>query len=152
MTLKTQKKIAAKQLKCGVNRIWLDSSRIGDVKQAITTLDVNALIKDGAIKAMQKKGVSKGRKRKRLKQIKKGRRKGHGSREGKKSLKKKLWMKKIRAIRNNLKELKNTKRITVPTYKDLYRKAKSGFFKNKAHLKIYLERNDLYVSQTKKKD
>ncbi|MCD6092516.1 MAG: 50S ribosomal protein L19e [Candidatus Aenigmarchaeota archaeon] len=142
--MNTQRKIAAKILKCGENRVWLAPSRIADISSAITRRDVKALIKDGAIKKLQKKGISKGRKKEVMKQKKKGRRKGPGSKKGTKITRKKLWIKKIRALRKYLNLLKKNEKITNAAYRDLYKKAKGGFFKNKAHVKIYIERNDLF--------
>lgn len=136
-----QKKIAAKILKCGESKIWIDPKRLDDVKQAITRNDVKRLIKDGIIKKMQKKGRAKKEKRKR---------RGRGHRKGSiKALKKRLWIKKIRALRRYLNELKHEKKISNSTYRDLYKKAKAGFFDSKAQLKIYLKRNNLFIGVNK---
>ncbi|MBC7219095.1 MAG: 50S ribosomal protein L19e, partial [Hadesarchaea archaeon] len=45
MKLDTKKRLAAKILKVGVNRVWIDPSRLGDVSAAITREDIKRLIK-----------------------------------------------------------------------------------------------------------
>jgi ribosomal protein L19E len=72
----SQKRIVASVLKCGVNRVWFDPSRISDIENAISREDLRGLVTDGAIKARQKKGVSRGRARARIAQRSYGHRKG----------------------------------------------------------------------------
>ncbi|HID10161.1 MAG TPA: 50S ribosomal protein L19e, partial [Candidatus Latescibacteria bacterium] len=67
MSLRSQRRIAASILKCGVHRVWIDPSRIRDVELAITREDVKRLIDDGAIRKLQKAGIARqkeGRRRK----------------------------------------------------------------------------------------
>ncbi|MBI4895756.1 MAG: 50S ribosomal protein L19e [Candidatus Aenigmarchaeota archaeon] len=143
MELRSQKTIAAKLLKCGRSRVWIDPARIGDVHQAITSQDVRKLIRDGIIKEKQKTGLSNFKKKKIAEQKKKGRRKGHGSRKGKFGVRydrKSEWMNKIRAQRTILKEFLKNNSIDKETYKDLYRKTKGGFFRSRAHLISYVQK------------
>ena len=157
MNLTSQKNMAARILKCGKTRVWLDPARSGDISEAITTADIRRLVKDGVIKELPKTGVSSYRKKKMAKQKKKGRRKDKGSRKGKIKTRfdrKKSWIKRIRPIRKMIKELKENGKIGNMTYKDLYIKSKSGLFRSKSHLMTYLERNDLLKGEenvTKKK-
>ena len=44
-----QKKLAAKVMKCGVNKVWIDPKN-EKVKQAITRRDIRRFIKEGIIK------------------------------------------------------------------------------------------------------
>ena len=76
-----QKRVSAAILKCGVNRVWFDPARISDIENAISRDDLRNLITDGAIKAHQKKGVSRGRARIRTAQRSYGHRKGAGKRK-----------------------------------------------------------------------
>ena len=141
-----QKIIASRILKCGVSRVWIDPSRLGDVEDAITAADVRRLISDGLVKAFPKQGVSRSRKQKIMKQKKKGRRKGHGSRKGKagaRTPKKRQWIKRIRAIRSLLNQLRNEGAIERRTYRILYKTSKSGFFRSKSHLMTHIERNNM---------
>ena len=104
------------------------------------------MIKDGAIKILQDKGVSRARARKNKKQKVRGRKKGHGSRKGKANARlgdKKKWMNKIRLQRAFLKELKQKSKLTPEVYKNLYRKAKGGFFRSKRHIKLYITEHKL---------
>jgi len=152
MDLKSQKNIAARVLKCGKTRVWLDPARIGDISESITSSDIRRLIKDGVIKKLPKKGLSNYRKKKIAKQKSKGRRKDVGSRKGKlgtRQNRKKTWIKRIRAIRKMIKELKSKNQINNQTYWDIYVKSKSGFFRSKSHVMTYLERNDLLKEDEK---
>jgi large subunit ribosomal protein L19e len=154
MDLKSQKRMAARILGCGASRIWIDPIRIADVSEAITADDVRIYINDGVIVALPKRGISSFRKKKIIRQKSKGRRKGIGSRKGMKGArtpKKRAWMKRIRAIRALLHDLKKQERIENPTFKDVYKKSKSGMFRSKGHVMIYLERNKLLKDAKEKK-
>lgn len=146
MKLNTQKKIAAKVLKTSPKRVKVDPSRAEDLKEAITKTDLRGLIGDGAIKKVQKSGISRSRANKTLKQKAKGQQKGPGSKKGKKTThapKKEAWMQKIRVQRTFLKELKEKELIDTKTFADLYKKAKGGFFRSKNHIKIYIDEHRL---------
>ena len=141
-----QREMAAKILKCGKSRVWMDPSRMADVAEAITAADIRRLVNDGVIVATPKKALSNFRKKKKAAQKKKGRMRGKGSFKGHKGTRlnsKQNWMKTIRAIRSLLRDLKEKKEIESKTYRDVYRKSKSGFFRSRAHVMIYLERNNL---------
>ena len=141
MNLKRQKRLASDILKCGKNRIWIDPEQIEEVEGAVTRRDIYNLINQNIIKAKQKKGISKGRIRKKKEQKIKGRQRGHGSRKGHAGArfpKKRRWIQRIRPIRQYLKKLKEDKKIDTQSYRKYYRKAKGGEFKNKAHLKTHL--------------
>ncbi|MBD3209325.1 50S ribosomal protein L19e [Candidatus Woesearchaeota archaeon] len=146
MKLDTQKKIAARVLNTSPKRVKIDQTRAEDLKEAITKTDIRGLIGDGAIKKTQKKGVSRARANKQLRQKSKGQRKGAGSRKGKQTThtpKKGTWMGRVRAQRAFLNELKARGTIDTSTYALLYRKAKGGFFRDKKHIKLYLEEQRL---------
>ncbi|MBN1275163.1 50S ribosomal protein L19e [Candidatus Woesearchaeota archaeon] len=146
MKLDNQKKTAAKILKVSPKRVKVDPSRAEDLKEAITKTDLRGLIGDGAITKVQKKGVSRARANKGKAQRGKGLRKGAGSKKGKKTAhapKKESWMRRIRAQRDFLKELKTKGRIDTRTFTGLYRKAKGGFFRSKKHIKIYIDEHRL---------
>ena len=142
MDLRLQRRIAAEILKCGKNRIWIDPNALEEISTAATKEDVRKLIEDGVIKKKPIKGISRARIKKRKMQRKKGRRRGHGSRKGRKTARmprKRLWIIRIRAIRRRLKYLRDTGEIDRRTYRILYRKAKGGEFRSVAHLNTYLE-------------
>ena len=138
--------MAAKIMKCGESRVWMDPTRVADIDDAITSEDVRRLIKDGVITKKPKKGLSNFRTKKIAAQKKKGRRRNRGSVKGKKGTrlqKKQVWMKTVRSLRKFIREMKDSDKITNATYRDLYTKSKSGFFRSKAHVMNYLERNNL---------
>ncbi len=148
MDLSYQKKLAAKILKCGVSRIRVEPAK--EVEEALTKDDVRALIQKGLITKTQKRGAAKARARSVFRQKKRGRRKGPGSKKGtrkSRSPPKQNWMITVRALRRLLKELKETKKIDNKAYKDLYRKIKGGYFRNKQHLLLYLKDTGLLKKQ-----
>ena len=133
--MKLQRRIAARILKVGENRIWMNPERLSDVKEAITKEDVRALIKEGAIKARNTRGVSKGRFRKVRRQKIKGMRRGAGRKEGKRSGRrwgKHVWMKKVRLHRKLLTEHKN--KLPLEAYWKIRKQIKAGTTKDKRHL------------------
>ncbi|WNY29387.1 hypothetical protein MmiEs2_16140 [Methanimicrococcus stummii] len=140
--LKNQRRMASQVLDCGSDRVWLDPARMEEIGQAITREDIRGLIAEGAIKAKKVKGVSRGRARLVAEKRKYGHRKGPGSRKGKKGARtysKGLWMKKIRALRRRLKEMRADETIDKTTYCKFYRKAKGGEFRNVAHLEAHIK-------------
>ncbi|ETA68674.1 MAG: large subunit ribosomal protein L19e [Methanolobus sp.] len=144
--LSNQKRIAAAVMDCGVNRVWLDPEAAEDIAVAITRADIRELIEAGSIKAVQVKGVSRGRARVRDAKRKYGHRKGHGKRKGKKGARnprKEQWMKKIRALRKELKQMREDGSLDRSTYCKVYRKAKGGEYRSVAHLKAHLESEKL---------
>lgn len=143
MDLKLQKKLASEILKVGINKIWLNHEKEKEIKEGITKADIRVLIQKGYIKARRYNERSKVRVRKRHIQRKKGRRRGPGKRKGKlgaRAGKKETWMKKIRAQRKLLQKLKEKKILPQKEWRKIYRMAKGGFFRTKAHLKLYLEK------------
>jgi large subunit ribosomal protein L19e len=141
MDLKNQRRMAASLLKCGVNRVWIDPLRMEDVADAITRTDIRIQIDAGAIKAKQKRGISRGRTRYYRGQRKKGRGRGQGSRKGTSKArkpKKERWIQTIRPIRERLREFRDEGKIDVSTYRKFYLQAKGGVFKSKSHLETHL--------------
>jgi len=139
-----QRKLAAKITKRSVKKIKLDITRMDDIKEAITRADVKSLLNDGAIKVAARRGISRGRTKKVHAQKLKGRRRGQGSRKGRKTARKpskRDWINKIRLQRSFLSELRE--KLTKEDYKDLYYKSKGGFFRSIRHLKLYLTEHKL---------
>ena len=100
MNLRSQRKLAASVLECGVNRVWIDPGRVDEVSMAITRAEIRSLITDKAIKALPENSQSRGRARILAVKKKKGRRVGVGSKKGKKYSvisRKTRWMNRIRA-------------------------------------------------------
>lgn len=139
MNIKIQKRLAAKILKAGINRVWVEPDELDRVGSAITREEVRTLIHEGVIKKRPQTGISRGR----VKQ--KRRRKGPGSRKGSTQgvLRKQRWMIGIRKIRSQLLELRDKKLITTPVFRKLFLMAKGGSFRSISHLNEYIETHKL---------
>lgn len=136
-----QKILASKVKKVGKDRVKIVNKE--EVEKVITREDVRKLIHKGAIKILPKRGTSRGRARVLHEKKKKGKRRGKGSRKGKKGARtnrKRVWINLIRKQRKFLRYLKENNLIDNKTYRDLYLKAKGGAFRSLAHLKLYLEK------------
>ena len=153
MDLKNQKRMAAEILKCGVNRVWIDPSKLeeaaGCITRAdialqagcITRADIRSAIDSGIIKAKPKNGTSYGRIRHAAAQKAKGKRKGPGSRKGTDNARvpsKRRWISTIRPIRAELKQLRDEGKITPSVYRMYYRKAKGGVYKSRRNLRMHM--------------
>jgi large subunit ribosomal protein L19e len=141
MKLDLQKRLARDVLNVGVGRIWFDPDNLDSVKEAITRADIKSLVNRGIIKIKPKKGVSRVRSRELQKKKRRSQRRGVGSRKGRagaRTRKKEAWMSKIRAIRKLLQRMREKKVVDSKTYRDLYRKAKGGFFRDRSHVKLYV--------------
>lgn len=146
MKLTVQKRLASKILGCSSKKVKLAPNHFSDISKAITRADVSGLVEEGLIVKVPSKGVSRVRARKRNVQRQKGLQKGPGKRKGKKTARtpsKEIWMIKIRLLRSFLKELREKTILSQENYKNLYNKAKGGFFRNKRHVKIYIDEHKL---------
>ncbi|NPB02729.1 MAG: 50S ribosomal protein L19e [Methanopyri archaeon] len=147
MNLRSQRRMAADILKCGVHRVWIDPERMDEVARAQTKDDIRRLIKEGVIRKKPIKGQSRVRARKRHEQRKKGRQRGPGRRKGAKGARmprKRQWIQRIRAIRRELRRLRDEGKIDRSTYRKLYMMAKGGYFRDRSHLLMYIEEHDLW--------
>jgi large subunit ribosomal protein L19e len=154
MKLTTQKKLASEILKCSPSKVWIDESKQKDVKEAITKIDIKNLIKEGVVAKKKLPQQSRSRARKLHEQKVKGRKSGSGTRKGKPNARlsdKIKWILKIRGLRLLLKDLKDHNRISGPTYRELYSKAKGGYFRNKRHIKLYIQERGLLITKESKK-
>lgn len=153
MNIKTQRELAAKIFKVGSDRVWFDNTRLEDIKKAITKNDIRSLIAEDVIKKKQKTGISGFRIRKNLVQKRKGRRKGTGSKEGKRTSRaprKRDWINRVRPQRSLLDRLKEGKLITIKDYGNLRKKIKGGFFRSTRHIKLYVGEKGLIKKDGKK--
>ncbi len=142
MDLKNQKRLSASILKAGVSRVRFNPDRLQDISEALTKADIRSLIKDSAIFAAPKSNISSGRARKIASQKRKGRRKGSGSRKGSSGTRlprKRLWVGRIRVQRMFIKNLKVKKLLDNNSYRQLYNMSKSGLFRSKRHIKLYID-------------
>ncbi len=144
-----QRRMAAAILKCGLNRVYMppDKEKLQEISEATTRAAVRSLIVRRYIRKRPDRGVSRGRARAFQAQRRKGRRRGAGSRRGKKGARsnsKTRWITNIREIRRALANLRAAKKITTEQYRLYYRMAKGGQFHSRGHLFLQMEaRGDL---------
>jgi len=139
--LSNQRRMASQLLKCGEGRVWIDPSRQEDLADAVTRKDIRGAIKAGVIQRLPIAGTSRGRARRLAEERRKGRHSGPGSRKGSpvsRVTKKGRWMRRIRAQRKLLVELRGGKKIAPAVYRSFYQKAKGGMFRSRAHLLLNL--------------
>jgi large subunit ribosomal protein L19e len=137
--LTMQRKLAAKILKVGENKVWIDQSKLEEVKNAITRVDIKKTISHGYIKARPDKI-------KKPTLVVKKKKKGAGSRKGKSGArvsKKRGWIKTVRPLREMIKELRDSGKIEKSQYRKLYLRVKSGAFRSRSHLKLYLKQRGM---------
>jgi large subunit ribosomal protein L19e len=140
--LTNQKRLAASIMKAGASRIRIDPDRGDEVAQAVTRADVRKLVSGGVITVVQKTGVSRGRGRKIAAQKAKGRRTGPGSRKGAANARtpsKQRWIHQIRALRDELRKLRDAEAIDASVYRNYYMRAKGGQFRSRAHMKSHMK-------------
>jgi large subunit ribosomal protein L19e len=152
MNLTPQKKIAARIMNVGTNRVWIDPEVEEDLSLALTRADVRKLINDGIIRKKPTIGVSRGRSKIIKAQKQRGQRRGHGSRKGRvggRQPGKELWMNKVRSQRRYLQGLRDNDLIKSSQYRMFYSKVKGNSYRNVAHLKNTIE--DLGIIKKPKK-
>jgi large subunit ribosomal protein L19e len=143
---KTQRRLAAKILKCSPKKVWFDPSSAEEIKGGITNANIRGLIGVHAILRKPDNDTSRGRMRQALSQKRKGRGKGPTRRKGKATARlsrKDDWMNRVRLLRVELNDLKAKGQIEVKDYRMLYMKAKGGFFRSKRHLNLYIAEQGL---------
>jgi len=116
----------------------MDPEHKKDVDVAITKADVRKMILKGYIKKLPEKL--------KVREVRKKRKKGIGSRKGAKHAKvpaKRKWITTVRPLREMLRELKTSNQLDNKTYRKLYMLVKGGMFRSRSHLRIYLEQHGL---------
>jgi len=129
--LTKRKVLASKVLGVGKNKIIFDSSKLAEIKEAITKQDIRDLFNSGFIsirKTRGKKAV-----------VKRTTKKGPGKIKRKVKNEKRDYVIMVRKLRRYIKELKIQGRLTQENYEDLRKKIKTKTFKNKAQLKEHTE-------------
>ncbi len=157
MNLGKQKELASRALGISKKRIKfnLTAENRKDLKELISREGVKDLLADKTITKVAKKGISRTRANYILSQKKKGRRAGQGNRKGTANARfneKEKWMIKIRGLRNLLKSIREQGSLDKKTFRELYQKSKGNFFRNKRHILLYIEQNNLLIKQEETKD
>lgn len=143
MSVVNQKRLAARILKVGTGKIWIDPEDTDRVSSAITREEIRKLIHEGSIVKRPQTGISRGRKRRHRQELLAGRHKGEGSRKGMRRPGKSAWVVRIRSIRGRLRTLRDKRLITTQDYRKLSLKAKGGSFRSAAHLNEHIETHKL---------
>ena len=142
MSIKTAKRVAARILKCGESRVKiLDQKKAAE---ALTHDDIVTLIKERAIVKVPAKGVGRGKASFKQERKNAGRRRGRGSQKGTRYAlmpRKTRWITKVRSQRIVLRQVKE--KLTEGAYSSVYRMIKGNNFRDKKHLKLYLQENKL---------
>lgn len=137
VNIANKRKLIARTLNVGVDRVWIDPDHIDEVMEIDTREDVRILLRKGIIKIKPIKGQTIREKRKR---------RGPGSRKGKKTAqlsRKERWMMRVRAQRKLLRKLRDKGIISPGQYRKLYMLVKGGMFRSKAHLREYIKHHIL---------
>ncbi|MEM0139337.1 MAG: 50S ribosomal protein L19e [Ferroplasma sp.] len=145
MKMLTVREISADELKVGKSRVWIDTNSIDKVLDAASREDIRKLIDTHVIQRREKKNHSNQRLKKRIVRLAKGRR-GPGSVKGTKYARyprKRRWISTIRALRSQLKTMRDNGTIEKTTYKKYYRTIKSGSFVSRAQLVAHLKTQSL---------
>jgi large subunit ribosomal protein L19e len=146
MGMATVRRIAAELLGVGESRVRIDPKNSSKADEALTRDDIRSLISQGVIYALRKRGVSRARGRQKHLKMKMGRRRGTGSRKGKRYSnvpRKRVWINHVRAQRALLKGLLLEKKIQSDAYRKVYRMVKGGAFKSRASLITHLKDNQM---------
>lgn len=156
MNLGKQKKLAARALGVSTKRVKIKADTADSkkqVKELISREGVRDLLGEKVLVKSSKKGNSRTRANHIASQKKKGRRQGQGSRSGTANARhsrKDKWMTKIRAMRKLLMRFRDQGAISTSTYRNLYLKCKGNFFRNKGHVVLYMEQNEMFDSNVQK--
>jgi len=138
------KTIAAGLMNTARDKIWINPEEAESLKEAITKDDIRELIKEGIVKKSKLPQQSNSRTRKLKESKRRGRKKGSGSkRAGKKkrSEKKASWIKRVRAQRRTLRELRksDTEAVDKAGYRRVYKMVKGNYFKGKRYLENFIK-------------
>jgi large subunit ribosomal protein L19e len=134
MTIQTVRRLAADIMNVGQNKVKIKPDGLKEAEGALTRSDVKGLIEKGIVTKDKPQGRASTRKLGR---------KGHGKRKGHPLSHKDVWMVKIRSQRRLLAMLVSGSILKKESKRDIYKKLKSGIFRNKKAMLVYLKENKL---------
>ncbi len=133
MQLAKKKELAAKVLKVGKGRIVFSESRLNEIKEAISRMDILDLQKNGAITIKEVKGRKKLVKRKNRRRV--------GKIKQNVNNRKAEYVIITRKLRTYVRGLFRTGKIGVEEKREIRKQIRSRKFKSKRQLKEHLENN-----------
>jgi len=141
VNLKTKRQLVSRILGVGVDRVKFDPEHLDDIADAITRDNIRSLITANVIEIKPIKGTSKGRSHfKKLQRSKRGTKQGSKKgRKGARTGKKQVYVRKIKAMRHQLKVSKSRKEIVNEDYWKLYKQVSGNQVRNLAHLRSLIE-------------
>jgi large subunit ribosomal protein L19e len=141
VNLKTKRQLVSRIIGVGLDRVKFDPEHLDEVADAITRDNIRSLITANVIEIKPIKGTSKGRSYfKKLQRMKRGTKQGSKKgRKGARSGKKEIYVRKIKAMRHQLKVSKARKEIANAAYWNLYKQVSGNQVRNLAHLRSLIE-------------
>ena len=127
MKLENKKMLIARTLGVGKSRIILNTTRLNEIKEAITKQDIRDLLNDKAIKIREVKG--------KLTKIKRKTRRRAGSIKKKVKTRKRDYIKLTRKLRNHIAVLKKNKKISQENFLKIRKQIRASEFRSIAHMK-----------------
>ncbi len=138
MTIQTVRRLAADIFRVGENKVRINPDSLKEAEGALTRSDVRSLIEKGIVTKAKPLGRAS---------TAKIRRRGHGRRRGSSTQDSKaLWMIKVRSQRTFLAMLVTTGAVKKEFKRMLYYKVKSGIFRNKRAMLLYLKDNKMVAA------
>lgn len=134
MTIATVRRLAADIMNVGRNKVKISPDGLKEAEGALTRSDVKGLIEKGIITKLRPAGRASTARRAR---------RGRGRRRGTPLDSKEVWMQKVRAQRRFLSMLLSSGVLEKGSRREIYMKVKSGIFRNKRAMLLYLKENKL---------
>ncbi|MEW6722486.1 MAG: 50S ribosomal protein L19e [Candidatus Micrarchaeota archaeon] len=137
MTISTVRRLAADIFGVGQNKVRISPDGLKEAEGALTRADVSGLIGKGIITKAKPQGRAS---------TSKGGRRGRGRRRGTAIDSKTAWMEKVRSQRAFLRMLVASGALKKESKREIYWKVKSGIFRNKRAMMLYLKDNGLVAA------
>ncbi|MCL5099663.1 MAG: 50S ribosomal protein L19e [Candidatus Marsarchaeota archaeon] len=148
MSIRLTKRVAASIMGRGESAVRISAASIADAKKAITREDVRELIKKGAIYAIKEKHNISAHGKELSKKRAAGRKRGPGRKHGTYKARAGItYMKKVRAQRRVLLQLKSAGTINNEMFKGFYALVKGGTFASKATLLNHIRSRGVAIDE-----
>src|SRR6188472_4160367 len=137
VNIRKKRELISRMLGVGANRVRFEPDKLDDIADSITRENIRALIKNGVIWTVRRRGTSRARAEAKL-TVHRKQGLGPGSKKGKKTPrmgKKEIYIVRVRSMRYHLKVLKDRNDINRETYWSLYKKVNGGQVRSLAHFR-----------------